>query len=222
MSALPATMLVITDRAHACLPLVEVVAAAMAAGCRWVLVREKDLPHAALCELVADVVALASPVGAAVSVSAHADVAVASGAQGVHLPSGDEVARAIGEARNRLGADALVGVSVHSWEQAERAATAGASYVTLSPIFPTASKQGYGPALGLDELRVVSMALPIPVVALGGVTAGNAAACLRAGAAGVAVMGAIMRSANPGGDTAAIMDAVRRSRSRGAITEIGI
>ena len=93
--------------------------------------------------------------------------------------------------------DGLIGVSAHDLDEARRAAEQGADYITLSPIFPSASKPGYGPALGLDGLRRVAARLAIPTVALGGIDADNAAACLEAGAKGVAVMGAVMAAADP-------------------------
>ena len=77
------------------------------------------------------------------------------------------------------------------------AAKAGADYVTISPIFPTQSKPGYGPPLSLEGLAKAANLAKIPVIALGGVTAANANSCRRAGAAGVAVMGTIMRASDP-------------------------
>jgi thiamine-phosphate pyrophosphorylase len=74
---------------------------------------------------------------------------------------------------------------------------AGADYVTASPVFVTASKPGYGPPLGLDGLARIVAAARGPVIALGGITEGNAAECLAAGACGIAVMGEVMRSAEP-------------------------
>jgi thiamine-phosphate pyrophosphorylase len=82
--------------------------------------------------------------------------------------------------------------------EAQTAIAEGANYVTMSPIFLTDSKPGYGPALGLENLRVMTQAIRAPVLALGGVTVDNAADCVRAGAAGVAVMGSVMRSPTPG------------------------
>ncbi|GIV77741.1 thiamine phosphate synthase [Litorilinea aerophila] len=186
-------LLVITHRRMAPRPLAAVVADALAGGCRWILVREKDLPRPALTALVQEVVALARPYGAWVSVSADAHAAVEAQAHGVHLPWGQDIQAT----RQVVGSDRWVGVSAHSLAEAQAAAAAGADYVTLSPIFPTESKPGYGPALGLSELHRVSQAVPVPVIALAGITPQNAAACLRAGAAGVAVMGTVMRAADP-------------------------
>ena len=92
---------------------------------------------------------------------------------------------------------ALIGVSAHSARDAAAALRAGADYVTVSPVFPTASKPGYGPALGLDGLARMVMAAPGPVLALGGVTPDNAALCRAAGAGGIAVMGEVMRADDP-------------------------
>ncbi|MER3469224.1 MAG: thiamine phosphate synthase, partial [Thermoflexus sp.] len=72
------------------------------------------------------------------------------------------------EARRRLGPGRWIGVSVHSLAEAQRAAEAGADYITLSPIFPSISKPDYGPPLGLEVLRQVATAVPLPVIALGG------------------------------------------------------
>ncbi len=83
-------------------------------------------------------------------------------------------------------------MSAHSLGDLRAARDAGADYATLSPIFPTSSKPGYGPALGLDALRAAT-ALGLPVLALGGVTAAMALSCRDAGAAGAAVMGEAMR-----------------------------
>ena len=215
MSLSEPPLLLITDRAMARRPLREVAAAALRGGCRWVMVREKDLAEAALARLVTDIIELARPYGAAVSVNGAARVAADCGARGVHLPQGHAVA----EARRAVGRDALVGVSAHSFEEAANAAGEGADYLTASPVFATASKPGYGPALGLEGLSRLAGAVDIPVLALGGVTAANAADCLAAGAAGVAVMGAVMRARDPERAVAALvvaLTAVPTARWRGA------
>lgn len=200
-------VLLITDRRLAARPLADVVAAALDGGCRWILVREKDLGADALATLVADIVALARPHGAAVSVSGDAAVAEEAGAHGVHLPQAATGRAAIADARERLGVDALVGVSCHTVEEARDAAADGADYVTYSPIFLTASKPGYGPALGLDGLADAARRAPVPVLALAGIDATNAADCRRAGAAGIAVMGSIMRASDPAAVMAATIAA---------------
>jgi thiamine-phosphate pyrophosphorylase len=185
-------LLVISDRSQARRPLVEVAEASFAGGCRWFSLREKDLPAAERHGLLGALIALGRRWGATVTVHEDLDAAVAAGASGVHLPS-----RGSPEAtRTRLPCG-LIGASAHSAEEASRLLRSGADYVTVSPVFVTASKPGYGPALGLEGLsRIVALA-PGPVVALGGITAANTAACRAAGAQGIAIMGEIMRAADP-------------------------
>jgi thiamine-phosphate pyrophosphorylase len=185
-------LLVISDRRQARLPLEQVAEGVFAGGCRWFSLREKDLPPAERRALLGRLVALGHRFGAVVMVHGDIDAAVAEDADGVHLPSGGSVQAA----RSRLP-KALIGASAHSADEAAALLGAGADYVTVSPVFASASKPGYGPALGLDGLARIAAEASGPVVALGGITDGNAAACLAAGAAGIAVMGDVMRSANP-------------------------
>jgi thiamine-phosphate pyrophosphorylase len=182
-------VLVITDRGQAKRPLDEIAAALFAGGCRWLSLREKDLPAGERRALLQRLAALGRDCGAAVTIHDDLDVAAALGT-GIHLPAEG----AIAAARRRLGAQALIGISAHRPEEVAQAAAAGADYATLSPIFLSASKPDYGPALGLAALRGP---WPLPVLALGGVDAGNAAACLTSGASGIAVMGEAMRAPDP-------------------------
>lgn len=198
-------LLVITDRTMTTRPLTDVAAAVFAGGCRWLMLREKDLDAAARDALAAEIIALAKPYGARVTVNRDPT----EGAHGVHLPQGHSVKRA----RQRAGPDALIGVSAHSLEEARSAAHEGADYITLSPVFPTASKPGYGPALGLDGLRRIAARLAIPVIALGGVGSDNAAPCLEAGASGVAVMGGIMGAVDPEASVASLIETLRPART---------
>jgi len=185
-------VLVISDRSQARRPLIDVAEAAFGGGGRWFSLREKDLPAGERRALLMALVELAHRFGAVVT--AHEDVGavVKTGADGVHLPGGGDPRAA----RKRLPS-ALIGVSAHSARDAAAALRAGADYVTVSPVFPTASKPGYGPALGLDGLARMVMAAPGPVLALGGVTPDKAALCRAAGAGGIAVMGEVMRADDP-------------------------
>jgi thiamine-phosphate pyrophosphorylase len=191
---------VISNRQQASRPLEEVAEAVFAGGCRWFSLREKDLPPAERLTLLGALVALGRCYGAAVTVHNDIDAAIRTGAAGVHLPSGSSPAAA----RDRLPGG-LIGASAHSAEAATKLLRGGADYVTLSPVFVTASKPGYGPALGLDGLASTVAQISGPVIALGGITADNAAFCLSAGARGVAVMGEIMRSAEPQASVEAIL-----------------
>ena len=104
----------------------------------------------------------------------------------------------------------MIGRSCHRAAELRDAATEGCTYATLSPIFPSASKPGYGPGLGPAALQDAAL----PVLALGGVTASNAGDCLAAGAAGVAVMGEIMRAEDPAQVVAALLDALTPTVAR--------
>lgn len=185
-------LLVISDRSQTQRPLPEIAAAAFRAGCRWFSLREKDLPLSERIALLDELVVLGAKFGATVTVHEDIAAAVACGAGGVHLPGGGDPAAARRELPH-----GLIGVSAHSAAEAAAQIEAGADYFTLSPIFLTQSKPGYGPAVGLDALAEAARLAAGPVVALGGVDAGNIAACLAAGAGGIAVMGEVMRAADP-------------------------
>ncbi len=199
---LPSRLLVVTDRHQAAVPLDEIVAQATEAGAGWIWLRDRDLPAAERRALAQRLLALARARGASLSVGGDVALAADIAADGVHLSAGTPIAAA----RARLGPRALIGVSAHSDADVAAAAAAGADYATLSPIFATASKPGYGPALGIAALaRAAPHALP--VLALGGVTIERADQCLRAGGAGIAVMGEVMRAA---GRPYGARDVVRR------------
>jgi thiamine-phosphate pyrophosphorylase len=193
-------LLVVTDRKQAGgRGLEAVVAAAVEGGARWVSLREKDLARAAQAALLAR---LTRP---GLTLLVHGDAALAAelGLAGVHLPAGGDVAAA----RRHLGGGALIGLSTHS--VAEAAGAHGADYVTLSPIFLSRSKPGYGPALGLAAITEACRRAPCPVVALGGVDARTIPDLVAAGAAGVAVMGAVMRAPSPAEEVRRCLEALR-------------
>jgi thiamine-phosphate pyrophosphorylase len=200
---LPARLLVITDRSGAARPLEEVVAQALRGGCRWLSLREKDLAHQERVALLGRIMALGRPLGATITVHGDIEAAAATGADGVHLPAGGSAE----QARARLGKGALIGLSVHSAREAA-AAHAAVDYVTFSPIFGSISKPGYGPALGVENLAGAVARARLPIVALGGIAGANLGSCLAAGAAAVAVIGAVMAAADPEAATAALVKAL--------------
>ena len=205
--ALPAPpLLVITDRLSVHPSLSQIVPDILQAGCRWLVVREKDLDTTALGELAKDIVDQARLFDGCVLVNGDVGAAQFAGAAGVHLQTVSQV----GPARERLGDEALIGVSTHTLEEAQAAEGSGADYITISPIFLTDSKPGYGPALGIDALAEISRQVTLPVVALAGITPASAASCLDAGAAAIAVMGAVMRSDMPGTVVRDILHSIER------------
>lgn len=195
----PVPLILLTDRRQAVRALPDLVAAAVAGGLRLVVVREKDLPAQRRASLADRLREHLAPVGGRVLLAGPEP-----GPDGRHLAAADPWPGR----RNGLPgrANGLLGRSCHRREELAAAAAAGAHYATLSPIFPTRSKPGYGPALGPRALAGTS---PLPVYALGGITTPEQARdCARAGAAGVAVMGALMRAPDPAAVTAALIAAV--------------
>ncbi|HEU4428452.1 MAG TPA: thiamine phosphate synthase [Myxococcota bacterium] len=185
-----------TDRASACgAKLPEIAAAAVRGGADWVQVREKDLDGAALLALVREIqrAVRAQNPAARVIVNRRIDVALAADAEGAHLGFD---ALPLSEARELLGSAALIGVSTHAAAEVLAAAHAGASYAHLAPIFAPYSKAASRAPLGLAALSEAARA-GLPVIAQGGIDAQRAGACIRAGAAGVAVTGELCSAPDP-------------------------
>jgi thiamine-phosphate pyrophosphorylase len=183
-------LLVLTDRhqsARAGRGLATTIGLAVAAGAPAVLFREKDLPgdeRRALGERVAEACK-----GAELVVASDPTLARDLGARAVHLAASDPWIP---------GHDLAIGRSCHSATELADAADHRADYATVSPVFATASKPDYGPALGLEGLRALTETSALPIIALGGIGPGEVTACLAAGAAGIAVMGAVMAADDPG------------------------
>jgi thiamine-phosphate pyrophosphorylase len=186
---------VIGERAAARAPLEEVLRRAAAGGARYVQVREPGLRDREVVECARRLVRAVRPLGAAVLVNDRLDLALAAGADGVHLKSSGIPTRAV---RRAAGEGFLVARSTHAPAEAEEAAEEGADLVVFGPVFATPSKAAYGPPVGLSALREAARRCRAPLYALGGVDATNARACIEAGAAGVAVVRAVMAAEDPG------------------------
>lgn len=178
----------VIDRALSALP-----RAGLPPGAVAVQLREKDLPAAALLPLARRLRDITARAGVRLFVNDRIDVALAAGADGVHL---GHTSMTIADARAVAPALQLA-LSTHTLEQvAAAAATAQVSFVVFGPVFDTPSKRAYGPPVGLERLRDAS-AIGIPVVALGGVEAPSARPCLQAGASGIACIRAVLRNRDP-------------------------
>lgn len=185
----------VTDRAATGgRPLLDVVAAALRGGIGAVQLRERDLPARQLLGLAADLRALTRTHGAALLINDRIDVALACGADGVHLPASSF---AVGDARALLGPARLIGVSTHSVDEVARAAAAGADFAVLGPIFATPSKQRYGAPLGLAALRTARGQKAMPLFGIGGIEPHNADEVRGTGATGVAVIRAVLSNDDP-------------------------
>lgn len=194
-------LLVVTDRQQARRPLRDVIAAALGAGCRWISLREKDLPPDEQILLARSLLPLVHAKGAKLMLHGEAALAHNAGVDGVHLPAGSDLTAA----RARIGPNKLLGVSIHTVTEAEAIDPTLADYALAGPAFETASKPGYGPEIGRKGLSDITHAARVPVLAIGGVNVARLAELVAAGAAGVAVMGGIMRAADPAQETAALI-----------------
>ncbi|HYM14104.1 MAG TPA: thiamine phosphate synthase [Dehalococcoidia bacterium] len=163
-----------------------VVDAAVGGGVNAVQLRERELPHD---ELTALATRLRAAIGgrALLLVNGDGSAARASGADGVHLP---EAGASIAETRRRAGETMLISRAVHGMDAAVAAVRDGADMLVLGTVFASASHAGAA-TIGVEGVRAVCASVRAPVIAIGGVTAGNARDVVRAGAAGVAVIGAI-------------------------------
>ncbi|MEK0083409.1 thiamine phosphate synthase [Benzoatithermus flavus] len=211
MSRLPDRLLLITDRKLASRPLEQVVAAALAGGCRWVSLRERDLPPSERRRLLVRLLERAASCGACIGVHADLEAAADLRLPALHLPAGADVAAA----RARLGPKPVIGISTHDPAEIAAAGAAGADYVTFGPVLPSLSKPGHGDSGGLARLGAATAAAGLPVLALGGITAATAAACRALGAAGVAVVGAVMQADDPAAATRAILHALKEGQDVG-------
>jgi thiamine-phosphate pyrophosphorylase len=187
-----------------------VVQAALAAGCRWVSMREKDLSEDDQIALASTLLPIARRHGARLTVHGDAALAKACGSDGVHLSAGADAAAA----RKALGREKLVGVSLHTVTEAEAIDPAVVDYAIAGPAFETASKPGYGPEIGRKGLAEIARASPVPVLAIGGVNATRAAEVLAAGPVGIAVMGGIMRALEPTREVKALLAIVAAAHPR--------
>lgn len=186
--------------------LIERLAAAARAGANMVQVRERQFDDRLLLEFVREVTAAVRPAGARVIVNERTDVALAAGADGVHLKSD---APSAADVRRIVPPGFLLGRSVHSdGEAAAVEAAGGCDYLVFGTVFPSTSKAGDHPVAGLEALRRTCGAVSLPVIAIGGITPGRAAAARSAGAAGVAAISLFAEAADMGAVVASLHDAL--------------
>lgn len=195
----------VTDRRQtAGRPLHVVIEQALAAGVRAVQLREPDLPTRGLLDLAKDLRALTAMHKAQLLINDRLDLALAVGADGVHLRASS---LPVAAARRIMGSNRLVGISTHSLDEVMRAQQDGADFAVLGPIYDTPSKRGFGAPIGLGAIEKAAAQCRIPIFAIGGVSASRAAELRRAGASGVALISAVL-SAPAVGEAAA--DVLRR------------
>lgn len=196
-------LIVITDRALAApRPVLEVVRAALEAGAPAIQLRDKTADARSLFEQARALLPLTRRHGALLFVNDRLDVALAAGADGVHLGPDDIPLAA---ARAAVPPGFLVGFSTDDPVRARAAAAEGASYIGCGAVFGTGTKDVGGERIGTERLRRVVEAAGIPVVGIGGVNSSNIVEIARAGAAGAAIVGAVMAAPDPASAVRALL-----------------
>jgi len=175
-------------------PVSEVVLQAVRGGVRFVQLREKDLATRAFIEEALAIRKVLEPFAVPLIINDRVDVALAAGADGVHLGQTDMPYRT---ARRLLGDKAIIGLSVETWTDVEEAQALDVDYIGASPVFATPTKTDTQKPWGLDGLIKIKAATRHPVVAIGGINASNARAVSEAGADCLAVVSAICSAADP-------------------------
>lgn len=189
------SLCVITDRAAAGdLMITDVVRAAIKGGATMIQMREKCMTTRAMVELGYVLHDITQAAGVSLIVNDRVDVALAIGAEGVHVGQDDMPAF---RTRQLIGPECILGVSVETPEQAQQAERDGADYLGVGAVYATPSKADANLPIGVTGLHMVIQSTRLPVLAIGGITHDNAASVLLAGAAGVAVISAVVSAPDP-------------------------
>ncbi len=189
--------------------LVAVLSDALQGGVRAVQLREKDLDTLEVYRLGERLLPLTRRVGAALMVNDRVDVALALGADGVHLTRKSLPPH---EARALVGSRMLVGVSCHSLADVQEAVEGGVDFVVLGPIFETPSKAAFGAPLTPSILKQARQICPVPMLAIGGISAVQVPEAIHAGADGVAAISAVLAAPDPEAATRELLAAVSRAK----------
>lgn len=208
MPAVDFSLYLITDRRQtAGRPLVPLLRQAVRAGLRAIQFRERDLADREWLALAGEAAPFLHEAGCRLLVNDRADLALALQADGLHLRSDG---LPVPVARRLVGSGRLIGVSAHSVEEVVRAEAEGADFAVLGPVYDTPSKRGYGAPIGLSPIAEARRRCRMPVFAIGGVTTERVREVREAGAAGVAVVSAILSAPDVDAATRALLTALVR------------
>jgi len=185
---------------------------AIAGGADTIQFRHKKGSTREMIEMAAQMKRACADKGIAFIVNDRIDVAIAARADGVHLGQDDFP---IPLARELLGKTRMIGGSAATLEEARKCLVDGADYVGFGPVFPTGSKDDAGPVSGMDTLRKIVGAIPLPIIAIGGIDEKNTPAVMRAGAHGIAVISAVCCRKDPRQATRRLCEALRRPNPGG-------
>jgi len=183
--------------------LLDVVMQAVQGGAAYVQLREKDLTTRAFVEEAVSIKKLLVPYRVLLIINDRIDVALASCADGVHIGQEDMPYET---ARRLMGPKAIIGLSVETWEDVEASRKLDVDYIGVSPVFATPTKTDTKEPWGLDGLRKIKAASRHPLVAIGGINAGNARAVIEAGADALAVVSAVCAADDPEAATREILN----------------
>lgn len=195
-------------------PLEDVVLQAVRGGAACVQLREKDISTRLFIEEAVRIKALLAPFRVPLIINDRVDVALAAGADGVHVGQ-DDMPYAM--ARRLMGPGAIIGLSVETWEDVEKAQDLDADYLGVSPVFETPTKTDTKGSWGLDGLAKIRARLRHPLVGIGGLNSANAADAVLAGADGVAVVSAVCAAPDPyraAQELSGIIESALAARSR--------
>jgi thiamine-phosphate pyrophosphorylase len=201
--------LIADSEAAAGLDILRLIGRAVEGGVTIVQLRGKRWTSREFLDAGMKAAGLLKPRKIALIINDRVDIALACKADGVHLGQDDIP---LPHARKILGENRVIGISVSNAKEAEAAEKEGADYLGAGPVFQTASKKDSGPLLGLEGLRAIRRIVTIPILAIGGISASNAAEVVRAGADGVAVISAITGAGNVAKAAAEIVEAIRKYR----------
>ncbi|MBN1887444.1 MAG: thiamine phosphate synthase [Thermoflexales bacterium] len=205
------SLYLVTDRelAGGC-SIIDIVMAAVAGGVTAVQLRDKAASTREMIELGQALLAITRPAGVPLIVNDRLDVALAVEADGVHVGQDDMPASI---ARRLIGPDKILGVTASNSQEARQAVADGADYLGCNAVFWTPTKTDTGQPVGVEGFRDLVRAVPLPVVAIGGIKLDNAGDLIRAGAAGVAVVSAIVAAPDPQSAARALRAAVEAARA---------
>ena len=196
----------------------DIARAALAGGARFLQFRDKHMTTRELVETAGELRKLTRQYGAVLVVNDRVDVALAAGADGVHLGPED---MPVAAAWRLLGPGTIIGASAATVESARAAEAAGADYLGVGPIFATGSKADAGEAIGLGPMQQLRVAVALPLLAVGGITAGNVSQVIRAGVDGVAVVSAVSDADDMAAAAAELLQRIASARGEQEAGEVG-